>query len=59
MELRINLIDVFKFERLFDDSEYLRKVLIPKDGCWIIETDETKEIERLLKKYRIRHKIIR
>ena len=57
MKLTVNLFDVIKLEELIDSNEYLNSVLTPIDGYWYIEADDACEIERLLKKNRIRFKI--
>ena len=36
---------------------YLQKVLVHVNGEWVIETEDTREIERLLKSKRIRYSI--
>lgn len=59
MKLTINFFDALKFEELRDSNEYLTNVLTPVDGAWFIETNDTREIERLLKKNRIRYNIKR
>ena len=57
MKLRVNFFDLSKYRDLMDSNEYLQKVLIPVSGEWVIETDDTREIERLLKSKRIRYSI--
>lgn len=57
MKLSINLFDASKFENLRDCNEYLKKVTEFINGMWYINTNDTSEIERLLRKYRIRFKI--
>lgn len=57
MKLSISLFDARKFEDLRDSNEYLRKVTSFANGMWYIDTDNTTEVERLLKKDRIRYSI--
>lgn len=57
MKLRVNFFDLSKYRDLMDSNEYLQKVLIPVSGEWVIETDDTREIERLLKSKRIKYSI--
>lgn len=57
MKLSINLFDLVKFENLRDGNEYLQKSISYANGVWVIDIDNTKDIERLLKKNRIRYKI--
>ncbi len=57
MKLRINFFDLLKFDELLDGNSYLQKVLVPVNGEWVIETEDTREIERLLKSKRIRYSI--
>lgn len=57
MKLRVNFFDLSKYRDLMDSNEYLQKVLIPVSGEWVIETDDIREIERLLKSKRIRYSI--
>lgn len=59
MKLAINLFDLLKFEELRDSNEYLKKVTSYANGMWYIDTDNTKEIERLLNKNRIGYNIKR
>ncbi len=59
MRLTVNFFDALKFEELRDSNEYLTNVLTPIDGVWLIETNDTREIERLLCKNRIRYNIKR
>ena len=59
MKLSINLFDASKFENLRDCNEYLKGVTEFINGMWYINTNDTSEIERLLRKYRIRFKIKR
>lgn len=58
-KLTIHLFDVLKFEKLRDNNEYLSNMLTPVNGLWYIETDDTREVERLLSKNRIRYNIKR
>ena len=57
MKLSINLFDLVKFENLRDKNEYIERATEWIDGMWYININDTSEIERLLKKYRIRYKI--
>lgn len=58
MKLYIMFFSLAKFRELYDESEYLQSVLSINDGnCWYIETDDTSEIERLLKGRRIKYNI--
>lgn len=57
MKLSINLFDLVKFENLRDGNEYLQKSISYANGVWVIDIDNTKDIEWLLKKNRIRYKI--
>lgn len=57
MKLRVNFFDLSKYRDLMDSNEYLQKVLIPVSGEWVIETDDIREIERLLKSKRIKYSI--
>jgi len=57
MKLSINLFDANKFENLRDSNLYLKKVTEWVNGMWHINTDDTSEVERLLRKHRIRYKI--
>lgn len=59
MKLRVNFFDIVKLTKLIDSNEYLEKVLTPSRGEWLIETEDTREIERLLKSNRIRYSIKR
>lgn len=57
MKLRINFFDLLKFDELLDGNSYLQKVLVHVNGEWVIEAEDTREIERLLKGKRIRYSI--
>ena len=57
MKLSINLFDLVKFENLRGGNEYLQKAISYANGVWFIDVDNTKDIEWLLKKNRIRYKI--
>ena len=50
MKLYIRFGSLAKFQDLYDSSEYLQKVLSQtRSNVYFIETDDTSEIERLLK----------
>ena len=55
--ISVGVFDIIKLNKLVDENEYLQKVLEFINGCWCINTDDTKEIERLLQKNRIKYKI--
>lgn len=57
MKLRINFFDLLKFDELLDGNSYLQEVLVHVNGEWVIEAEDTREIERLLKGKRIRYSI--
>lgn len=57
MKLSISIFDLVKFDKLRDENEYLRKFVVFINGYWYIETDDTREIERLLKSNRIKYSI--
>ena len=57
MKLSINLFDLVKFENLRDENEFLKKATSYANGIWLIDINDTKDIEWLLKKNRIRYKI--
>lgn len=58
MQLYIKFGSLFKFQDLFDDNEYLRKVLKPTNyNVYDIETNNIKEIIRLLESNGINYKI--
>ncbi len=57
MSISINIFDLVKFEKLRDGNEYLKKTISFDNGKWLIDIDDTKDIECLLKKNRIRYKI--
>ena len=57
MKLSINLFDLNKFENLRDENEYLQKTTSYANNMWFIDVNDTKDIEWLLKKNRIRYKI--
>ncbi len=58
MELYIKFGSLSKFQDLFDDNEYLRKVLRPTNyNVYYIETNNIKEIIRLLESNGINYKI--
>lgn len=59
MRLRVNFFDIVKITKLIDSNEYLQRVLTAVSGEWIIESKDTREIERLLKSNRIRYSIKR
>ena len=50
MKLYIRFGSLAKFQELYDSSEYLQKVLSQtRSNIYYIDTDDVKEIERLLK----------
>ena len=55
--ISVGVFDIIKLNKLVDENEYLQKVLEFINGCWHINTENTKEIERLLKKNVIKYKI--
>lgn len=58
MQLYIKFGSLSKFQDLFDDNEYLRKVLKPTNyNVYDIETNNIKEIIRLLESNGINYKI--
>jgi hypothetical protein len=58
MQLYIKFGSLMKFQNLFDDNEYLRKVLKPTNyNVYLIETNNIKEIIRLLESNGINYKI--
>ena len=57
MSISINIFDLVKFEKLRDGNEYLKKTISFANGKWLIDIDDTKDIEWLLKKNSIRYKI--
>jgi hypothetical protein len=58
MKLYIRFGSLAKFQDLYDSSEYLQKVLSQtRSNVYFIETDDVKEIERLLKCRNINYKI--
>ena len=58
MKLYIRFVSLIKFQALYDSNEYLRKVLSQtRSNVYYIETDDTSEIERLLKSRTINYKI--
>lgn len=57
MSISINIFDLVKFENLRDENEFLKKATSYNNGFWLIDIDDTKDIEWLLKKNRIRYKI--
>ena len=57
MSISINIFDLVKFEKLRDGNEYLKKTISFANGKWLIDIEDTKDIECLLKKNRIRYKI--
>lgn len=59
MKLRVNFFDLKKYLELLESNEYLQKVLVAVRGEWVIETEDTREIERLLNSNRIRYSIQR
>ena len=58
MELYIKFGSLSKFQDLFDENEYLKKVLKPTNyNVYFIETNNIKEIIRLLENNGINYKI--
>ncbi len=57
MRLSINIFDLVKFEKLRDGNEYLKKTILFANGKWLIDIEDTKNIEWFLKKNNIRYKI--
>lgn len=58
MQLYIKFGSLSKFQGLFDENEYLRKVLRPTNyNVYYIETNNIKEIIRLLESNGINYKI--
>jgi hypothetical protein len=58
MQLYIKFGSLSKFQDLFDDNEYLRKVLRPTNyNVYNIETNNLTEIIRLLESNGINYKI--
>ena len=55
--ISVGVFDIIKLNKLVDENEYLQKVLEFINGCWHINTENTNEIERLLKKNIIKYKI--
>ena len=55
--ISVGVFDIIKLNKLVDENEYLQKVLEFINGCWYINTENTNEIERLLKKNIIKYKI--
>lgn len=58
MKLYIRFGSLAKFQDLFDSNEYLQSVLSQtRSNVYFIETDDAKEIERLLKSRNIKFDI--
>lgn len=58
MKLYIKFGSLAKFQKLFDDSLYLRRVLTETNSnVYYIDVDDYTEIERLLKSRSINYKI--
>lgn len=55
--ISVGVFDIIKLNKLVDENEYLQKVLEFINGYWHINTENTNEIERLLKKNLIKYKI--
>ena len=55
--ISVGVFDIIKLNKLVDENEYLQKVLEFINGYWCINIENTKEIERLLKKNAIKYKI--
>jgi hypothetical protein len=50
MKLYIRFGSLARFQDLYDSSEYLQKVLLQtRSNVYFIDTEDVKEIERLLK----------
>lgn len=49
MKLYVKIGSLKKFQELYDDNEYLRKVISPtRSNVYFIDTDDLTEIRRLL-----------
>lgn len=58
MILYIRFGSLMKFQELYDDNEYLRKVISPTmSNVYFIETDDLTEINRLLTSRGIKYEI--
>lgn len=58
MKLYIRFGSLARFQNLYDGSEYLQTVLAPtRSNVYLIETDDTREIRRLLKSRNINYEI--
>lgn len=58
MKLYIRFGSLGRFQDLFDSSEYLQKVLSQtRSNIYFIDTDDVREIERLLKSRNIKFDI--
>lgn len=60
MILTVHLFDLMKAQELIDSNEFLRKVLIARQGAWLVDTNDKRhiaEIRRLFTARRIRFKI--
>lgn len=55
--ISVGVFDIIKLNKLVDENAYLQKVLEFINGYWCINIENTKEIERLLKKNIIKYKI--
>ena len=55
--ISVGVFDIIKLNKLVDENAYLQKVLEFINGYWRINIENTKEIERLLKKNIIKYKI--
>lgn len=57
MILSINIFDLVKFKNLRDNNLYIQSITTLIDGIYTIEVDDTRELERLLNKNRVKYKI--
>lgn len=56
-QISVSIRGSIRLGKLVDSNGYLQQVLISKDGGWYINRDDTSEVERILKKNRIKYKI--
>lgn len=60
MILTVHIFDLVRAQSLIDGNEFLRNVLLPRSGAWLIDTDKSEhiqEIRRLFTSKNIRFKI--
>ena len=57
MKLSINLFDLLSLKIYETETNILQKSTSYANGMWFIDVNDTKDIEWLLKKNRIRYKI--